>query len=60
MNMINPVTNQEAVYSATYVDNYLDCVENLPDDLQRYLSRVRELDISYRGNYLSVIALLTQ
>ncbi|XP_026470355.1 inhibitor of growth protein 1 isoform X2 [Ctenocephalides felis] len=49
MNMINPVTNQEAVYSATYVDNYLDCVENLPDDLQRYLSRVRELDISYRA-----------
>lgn len=47
--MINPVANQEAIFSATYVDNYLDCVENLPDDLQRYLSRVRELDISYRG-----------
>uniref|UniRef100_A0A6M2DML9 Inhibitor of growth protein n=1 Tax=Xenopsylla cheopis TaxID=163159 RepID=A0A6M2DML9_XENCH len=47
--MINPVANQEAIFSATYVDNYLDCVENLPDDLQRYLSRVRELDISYRA-----------
>ncbi|XP_073968691.1 inhibitor of growth protein 2 [Rhodnius prolixus] len=39
----------DALYSATYVENYLDCVENLPDDVQRYLSRLHELDISYRG-----------
>ncbi|XP_039289458.1 inhibitor of growth protein 1 [Nilaparvata lugens] len=39
----------EALYSATYVENYLDCVENLPDDLQRQLSRMRELDISYQA-----------
>lgn len=41
----------EALYSATYVENYLDCVENLPDDLQRLLSRMRELDVTYRGLY---------
>ncbi|OXU32069.1 hypothetical protein TSAR_004843 [Trichomalopsis sarcophagae] len=36
----------EALYSATYIENYLDCVENLPNDLQRHLSRLRELDAS--------------
>ena len=35
----------EALYSATFVEDYLDCVENLPDDLQRQLSRLRELDL---------------
>lgn len=39
----------EALYSATYIENYLDCVENLPDDLQRHISRVRELDVTYQG-----------
>lgn len=39
----------EALYSATYVENYLDCVENLPDDLQRQITRMRELDVSYQG-----------
>ncbi|GLH12271.1 hypothetical protein R5R35_000228 [Gryllus longicercus] len=39
----------EALYSATYVENYLDCVENLPDDLQRHLSRMRELDVTYQA-----------
>lgn len=34
----------EALYSATYIENYLDCVENLPNDLQRHVSRLRELD----------------
>ena len=27
--------NVEAIYSATYVENYLDSVENLPADVQR-------------------------
>ena len=39
----------EALYSATYVENYLDSVENLPDDAQKFLSRIRELDIQYRS-----------
>lgn len=38
----------DALYSATYVEDYLDCVENLPDDLQRYLTRMRELDVVYQ------------
>ncbi|XP_017784516.1 PREDICTED: inhibitor of growth protein 1 isoform X1 [Nicrophorus vespilloides] len=40
-------TSTEAAFSATYVDNYLDCVENLPNDLQRLISRMRELDVNF-------------
>lgn len=47
--MLNQVA-VEALYSATYVETYLDSVENLPDDVQRYLSRIREIDVQYRGN----------
>jgi uncharacterized protein YggL (DUF469 family) len=35
----------EALYSATFVEDYLDCVENVPNDLQRHLSRLREFDL---------------
>lgn len=48
--MINQVS-VEAMYSATYVENYLDCVENLPDELQRLISRMRELDVYYLGEF---------
>lgn len=51
--MLNQV-NVEAVYSATYVENYLDCVENFPDELQRLISRMRELDVYYLGNILII------
>lgn len=47
--MINQVA--EALYSATYVENYLDYVENLPNDVQRHLSRIREIDVEYRGKF---------
>lgn len=46
----------EALYSATYVENYLDSVENLPDDAQKYFSRIRELDIQYRSE-LDIISI---
>jgi len=41
-------SSNEAVFAAAYVENYLDCVENLPDDIQRLLSHMYELDITYR------------
>lgn len=41
----------EAIFSATYVDNYIDSVENLPDDVQRHLSRIRDIDVQYRSKY---------
>ncbi|KAG8036669.1 hypothetical protein G9C98_003991 [Cotesia typhae] len=34
----------EALYYANYVNNYLDCIENFPNDVQRFVSRLRELD----------------
>lgn len=39
----------EALYSATYVENYLDSVENLPEDIQRHLTRLHEIDVQYLG-----------
>ncbi len=43
------MTNQaavEALYSATFAEDYLDTVEDLPNDLQRHLSRLREHDLT--------------
>ncbi|XP_058824412.1 inhibitor of growth protein 1 [Topomyia yanbarensis] len=51
--MISQVT-VEAHHSATYVENYLDSVENLPDDVQRHLSRIREIDVLYRNHLRDV------
>ncbi|XP_065087017.1 inhibitor of growth protein 1 [Ochlerotatus camptorhynchus] len=51
--MISQVAG-EASYSATYVENYLDSVENLPDDVQRHLSRIREIDVLYRNHLRDV------
>lgn len=43
----------EALYSATFVEDYLDYVENVPDDLQRHHSRLRELDMSQHQELLT-------
>merc|ERR1711997_268900 len=37
---------------ATFVEDYLDCVENLPNDLQRHLSRLREFDLTQYSEFL--------
>lgn len=44
------MTSSESAISATatYVENYLDCVESLPDDMQRNISQMRELDLHYQ------------
>jgi len=47
----------EALCSATYLENYLDTMDNLPDDLQRVVTQMRELDIQCRGNVLYYIFL---
>lgn len=39
----------EAMYSVPYVETYLDVVENLPDEIQRYLTKIRELDVCYHA-----------
>ena len=48
--MLNNHVAVEAIYSATYLENYLYSVENLPNDLQRHISRMRQLDVDFQGN----------
>lgn len=50
MTMLNQAA-VEALCSATYLENYLDTMENLPDDIQRIVTQMRELDIVCRGIY---------
>ncbi|XP_077984089.1 inhibitor of growth protein 2-like [Glandiceps talaboti] len=41
--------SQEIYYQTTFVEDYLDCVESLPNDLQRNISQLREIDSEYQG-----------
>ena len=52
--IIMSILNQaavEALCSATYLENYLETMDNLPDDLQRIVTQLRELDIQCRGKH---------
>lgn len=49
LNQMASTSAEPKMYSATYVENYLDSVENLPNDVQRYLTRIREIDLQCRG-----------
>ena len=51
MSMLNQAA-VEALCSATYLENYLDSMDNLPDDLQRSVSSLRELDSQTTGQIL--------
>lgn len=53
MTMLNQAA-VEALCSATYLENYLDTMDNLPDDLQRVVTQMRELDIQCRGNDIPI------
>ncbi|XP_044748613.1 inhibitor of growth protein 2-like [Coccinella septempunctata] len=44
--MINQPSS-EALNAATYVENYLDSVENFPNEVQRLVSRIRELHVCF-------------
>ena len=39
----------DALCSATYLETYLDCAENLPNELQRYITQLRDLDFQTNG-----------
>lgn len=47
----------EAICSATYLENYLDSMDNLPNDLQRIVSDMRERDALTHGmtEYCNII-----
>lgn len=59
LNQMASTSSDPKMYSATYVENYLDSVENLPNDVQRYLSRIREIDLQCRGELLYRIFVLS-
>jgi inhibitor-of-growth protein 1 len=42
----------EALYSATFVEDYLDCVENLPNNLQIFITKLREFDLIQYNEFL--------
>jgi len=42
----------DALCSAAYLENYLDCVDDLPNDLQRTVTMLRELDCVTNGMYI--------
>ncbi|KFM81443.1 Inhibitor of growth protein 1, partial [Stegodyphus mimosarum] len=47
----NKMLNQaalEAMHSAVYIEDYMDFVENVPDDIQRNITLLRELDLRYK------------
>lgn len=50
--VIMSVLNQahvEAICSGTYLEHYLDCLDALPDELQRILTQIREVDVKLSG-----------
>lgn len=53
LNQMAASSVEPKMYSAIYVENYLDSVENLPNDVQRILTRIREIDLQYRSMIFS-------
>lgn len=53
--MLNPAANGESVHVlSSYVEEYLELVESLPLDLQRYVSVMREIDAKYQGWFINM------
>ena len=52
----------DALCSAAYLENYLDCVDDLPNDLQRTVTMLRELDCVTNGTCFmyAVVAVLKE
>lgn len=48
VSILNPAAI-DALCSAAYLEHYLDCVDDLPVDLQRHVSMLRELDCLANG-----------
>lgn len=45
----NHYPNVEKSQLVSYVEDYLECVESLPLDIQRNVSLLREIDSKYQG-----------
>lgn len=47
--MLGHYSNVEKSQLVNYVEDYLECVESLPLDIQRNVSLLREIDTKYQG-----------
>lgn len=45
------LTGERSRLLTCYVQDYLECVESLPHDMQRNVSVLRELDNKYQGTF---------
>jgi len=43
-------TDEDMEIATNFVEKYVDFLENVPFDLQRYVTRLREIDCSCQGN----------
>lgn len=46
-------TTDKSQQLVNYVEDYLECVESLPLDIQRNVSLLREIDAKYQGTVLT-------
>ncbi|XP_065052024.1 inhibitor of growth protein 1-like [Rhopilema esculentum] len=44
--------------SAVFIEHFIDCIDSLPNDVQRNVSQLRELDLLYRGKLSQISNLL--
>lgn len=50
-----PAMEANKEYAAIYLDNYIDCLHDLPNDIQRNMSRMQELNVDYAGKKVARI-----
>lgn len=55
--MLGHYPNVEKTQLLSYVEDYLECVESLPLDIQRNVSILREIDSKYQGMRTDQLAL---
>lgn len=50
--------NVEKSQLVSYVEDYLECVESMPLDIQRNVSLLREIDSKYQGIVFPLVVLV--
>lgn len=57
---LGAANNDTPKYVAKYIDNFIDLVENVPNDLSRRVTRVHELQLDYESSLAKLEANLTK
>lgn len=56
MSAVNVIENPSP--TALFMEHFIDCIDSLPDDIQRNISQLRELDLLYSGKMNQISSLL--